>query len=62
MMNDDTGNKKEVLYFHTNVAHKTLGVMLAPDYINNQHVKKNRQLAQKSGDKVRVGFIRVHDV
>ena len=40
MMDDDTWNKKEVLYCHTNVAHKTLGVMIAPDDNNNQQVKE----------------------
>ena len=46
-MDDDTGTKKKVPYFHPNVAHRTLGVILAPDDNNNQQVKRMRQLAQK---------------
>ena len=31
MMYDDVGGRKEVTHFHTDEAHKTIGVMLAPD-------------------------------
>ena len=34
MMNDDEGTRIEVPHYHTNEAHRTLGVMLAPDANN----------------------------
>ena len=62
MMYDDLGRRKEVPHCHTDVAHKTLGVMLAPDDNNKIQVKKMRQISSKFGDRVQVGYIQGEDV
>ena len=62
MIYDDEGNKMEVLYCQSDEAHRTLGVMLAPNDNNRSQVDSMRNISLKFGDRVRVGFIRGHDV
>ena len=62
MMYDDSSGRKEVPHCHTDEAHKTLGVMLAPDENNRSQIVKMRQISRKFGYHVRVGFIRGPDV
>jgi len=62
MMYDDAGARVEVPHCHTNEAHRTLGVMLAPDDNNKGQVARMMSTAQKFGDNVRVGFIRGYDI
>jgi len=57
----DVGYRKKVPHYHTDGAHKTLGVMLAPDD-NNRVKKRMRQISSKFGDRVRVGFTQGDDV
>ena len=62
MMYDDVGTKIEVPHCHTDEAHRTLGVMLAPDDNNTLQVSRMKDIALKFGDNVRVGFIRGFDI
>ena len=62
MMYDDEGTKIEVPHCHTNEAHRTLGVMLAPDDNNKGQVSRMKDIALKFGDNVRVRFIRGYDM
>ena len=62
MMYDDVGRWKEVTHCHTDVVHRTLGVMLAPDDNNKSQVKRMRQIFSKFGDRVRAGYIQGEDL
>ena len=62
MMYDDVGGRKEVIHCHIDIAHNTMGVMLAPDDNNRSQVIRMRQISSKFGDRVRVGFIKGEDV
>ena len=62
MMYDDEGTKIEVPHCHTNEAHRSLGVTLAPDNNNKGQVSRMKNIALKFGDNVRVGFIRGYDM
>ena len=62
MMYDDVGRWKEVTHCHTDVVHRTLGVMLAPDDNNKSQVKMMRQISSNFLDRVRVGYIQGENV
>ena len=62
MLYDDVGRRKEVPHCHTDVAHKTLRVILASDDNKKSQVKRMRQIFSKFGDIVRVGYIQGDDV
>ena len=62
IMYDDAETKIEVPHCHKNEAHRTLGVMLAPDDNNKGQVGRMRDISLKFGDNVQVGFIRGHNV
>ena len=61
-MNNDKGDRTVAPHCHTNEAHRTLGVMLAPDDNNEAQVTMMRKIASKFGDSIRTGFIKGHDV
>ena len=61
-MDDDNGKRTVVPHCHTNEAHKTLGVMLAPEDNNESQVAMMRKIASQFGDSIRTGFIKGHDV
>ena len=58
MMYDDEGTKIEVPHCHTNIAHRTLGVILALNDNNKGQVSRMKDTTLTLGDNVRVGFIR----
>ena len=60
MKYDDEGTKIEVPYCHTNVSHRTLGVMLAPDDNNKGQVSWMKDIVLTFVDNVQVGLIRVY--
>ena len=61
-MNTDKGDRTVVPHCHTNEAHRTLGVILAPDDNNEAQVAMMHKIATKFGDSIRTGFIKGHDV
>ena len=50
-MYDDKGNRKAVPYYHTDEAHKTLGVMLEPDNNNILQIARIRNMTIKFSDR-----------
>ena len=61
-MYDDNGHRKAVPHYYTDEAHRTLGVMLAPNNNNALQMSRMRKITLKFNDKVRVGFIRGQDI
>ena len=61
-MYDDKGNRIIVPHCHTDDAHRTLGVMLLPEDNNATQIEIMKAIAVKFGDKIRVGYIKGHDV
>ena len=61
-INDDNKDRTIVPHCHTNEAHKTLGVMLAPEDNNESQVSMMRKIASQFGDSIRTGFIKGHEV
>ena len=61
-MDADNGNMKTVPHCHTDDAHRKLEVMLALDDNNAAQMVRMRKSASYSGDKIRAGFIKGHDV
>ena len=62
MMYDDNGHRKAVPHCHTDEAHRTLGVMSAPNNDNTLQISRMRKMTLTFSDKVRVGFICGRDI
>lgn len=61
-MYDGTGNRKAVLYFHADEAHRIFSGMLALDDNDVLQVSRMREMILKFSNKACMGFIREHDV
>ena len=59
---DEKGNRKIVTHYHTDDSHRTLGVMITPNGKKIQHIERTRKVFSQFGDRIRVGYINIHDV